>query len=253
MTMHSTSNAISLVDLSFPRSTGRPPPKAGIEDDNAKLIHEPRFAGSFVEGSMNVSELSPGLWGATLEMTMLSASAEKTIAVAKSLFEKYPEYLVNNDYRVIFSYERMGLRIPPGAALEETLSGVPGFQRWINLLWTTEYRVGLGAYFQLTSAGPLVHGEGNEIRPTLMFMPTIEGANQDRLIQAVRSRQYVLLQQGVGISAPGKPTIIHTNGGAHYTEHPDFGVVPGGLGFIDLRNWDGESRDFTMADLGKIE
>ncbi|WP_171845192.1 hypothetical protein [Burkholderia sp. MSMB1588] len=46
--------------------------------------------------------------------------------------------------------------------------------------------------------------------------------------------------------------ILHTNGAAHFTDHPEFGHIPGGLHYVDLTQWEGESRDFTEDDIKKI-
>ncbi|MCI3207591.1 hypothetical protein DBA20_21835 [Pandoraea capi] len=183
---------------------------------------------------------------------MVVASAQSAIDIAKDIMARHPDYTAGGDHTVVFVYERLGLGIPAGDVLDEVLSGPPGYRNWINLLWVTGYRVGLGAHFQLASVGPIVQTDAAEAVPTWRFSPTFAGADMERLIEAVHMRQYLLLHQGIGLTAPGKPMILHTNGGEHFTDHPDFGVVPGALRYIDLRKWEGETRNFGESDMGDI-
>ncbi|WP_156442996.1 MULTISPECIES: hypothetical protein [unclassified Burkholderia] len=56
----------------------------------------------------------------------------------------------------------------------------------------------------------------------------------------------------MGIVKQDGGMILHTNGAAHFTDHPEFGHIPGGLHYVDLTQWEGESRDFTEDDIKKI-
>ncbi|GAB3627687.1 hypothetical protein GCM10027419_25380 [Pandoraea terrae] len=181
-------------------------------------------------------------------MSIDCAGIEKTMSVAKDIIKKYSEYTEDGQHIVTFAYERWGIGLPAGPVLDEALSSVSGFQFWINYGWA-QYFVGLTAYFAMAASGAAMDPANDFISPRWLFQPMVSGAERSRLITAVRLRGYVLMQQGVGISAPGRPTILHTNGAAHFTDHPEFGTIPGGLSYVDLTRWEGESRPFTPRDV----
>ncbi|AKM30940.1 hypothetical protein AB870_13705 [Pandoraea faecigallinarum] len=221
------------------------------EDDEAELINDPRLAGSFIDGAISTRRTPNDLIFADVRMEMLVARAEKTIAVAQSLREQYPDYANHPDFFMTFVYERMGLPVN-GVNLDQMFSSPGAFLDNINFLWN-EYRVGLGYYYQMASTKAILETFDNEATPHWSFMQVQEGASEQDMIEAVRSRQYILMHQAIGVMAPGLKMKLHTSGGDYYINHPEFGHIPGGLTYVDLRSWNGETRDFTKADVRKVD
>ncbi|AKM30939.1 hypothetical protein AB870_13700 [Pandoraea faecigallinarum] len=223
------------------------------ERRNAKLINEPMLAAQFTAGSIRCVPSTIDTPQAIVETTMLAASLDKIIATAKKVLAAHPDYIVDpNNYRLTFVYERLYIDVL-GINVDRMLNDPDLLEYFINSIWLSLYFVDLGPYMEMIPFNAVIRSRQPEIKPSWAFVPKVADTDLQDLINAVHSRQYILMHQGVGLSAPGKETLLYTNGSGAYVDHPDFGRLPAGLTYLDLRTWNGETRDFTKADVRKLD
>ncbi|VVE30181.1 hypothetical protein PAQ31011_03626 [Pandoraea aquatica] len=221
-----------------------------ITPGNTELIHDDRLFCEF--DVTQIQPLNAGNWAAQVVGAMDFARPTQMLAVISDVIESNPDYTAGDNYGIVVSYERFHIEIPFGPDLDELRSSPDDYINLMNLLCLIYYEIRLDAYFRLDGLGRFLREDEEKQLPDWAFMPMADNT-LELLINAVRGRQYIPLQQGIGITSPGKPMKFYTSGAAHFTDHPGLGTVPGGMRFIDLSTWDGEFHNYTEDELGTIE
>ncbi|VVE72867.1 hypothetical protein PCA31118_04336 [Pandoraea captiosa] len=220
-----------------------------IEPGNTELIHDDRLLSEFVSADMYA--IQQGSWSAQILGVMNCATPSQMLALIDDVIDSHPDYTVGNNYAIVVSYERFHIEIPFGPDLDELRAGPGDYENLVNLLCLIYYYFPLDANFHFQGLDRPILADQPQHAPSWRFQP-VASTNREQLITAVRGRQYIPFQQGVGISAPGKLMKFYTSGASHFTNHPGLGTVPGGMRFIDLRAWNGEDHTFTEQELGTI-
>ncbi len=172
-----------------------------LHTSQTELVHDDDLEADWKSGKINAQEYAspPGLWSASLSIKVQCVSIDTTIWVANKLVEGNKNFT-----SVVFAYERLGIAIPAGPVLDEVLSGPSGYKFRINHGWVTGYRVSLDAYFQMQSIGPVVNPASDDIDPNWVMSPMTDGANKDRLVNAVRTRGTCCFSRGRGDREAGR-------------------------------------------------
>ncbi|MCI3205468.1 MULTISPECIES: hypothetical protein [Pandoraea] len=223
-----------------------------ITPGNTELIHDDRLSCDFLSAQVFAGESGGGAWNAYVIGTMTCATPTQMLAIVSDVIERHPDYTAGNNYGIVISYDRFHIEIPFGPDLDELREGVDEFRNLVNLLCLIYYYFKLDENYEFDGLGRPIIEDSPTLSPTWQFQPVGGSATKDDLIAAARSRKYIALQQGVGITSPGKPMKFYTSGASHFTNHPGLGNVPGGMRFIDLSTFDGENHVYTEQELGTI-
>lgn len=214
-----------------------------------KLVHDPRLKVTWKSGSIWSQEVNPELVLGGYSHTVYWPNASTCIEVAKELIKRYPDYYSDPEFVLLLQYERFGVAIPK-AYLDDMLSRPARFTYWVNGAWAEMYREGLTGKYRLLSTGAVQNSEeGLDQRFVMNFSAVYSPVVLADLLEAVNVRRYTLFQHGIGVYAPGKTPILHTNASAKYVTHPDLGEVPAGLQYIDFVEWDGARYEYNYEDL----
>lgn len=219
-----------------------------LQVSDLKLIHDEDLTVTWQSGKVWSQDLWPNRVGGGYSHIINWPNASTCIEVAMKIIDDNPDYYTSDDFKLLLQYERLTIAIPK-AYVDQMLNSPSGFTSVINDVWVNQYRVNLGKYL-LQSIGPVQNpSDGWDSEIFMNFTPVIPPTELTDLCRAAQTRRYVLFQHGIGVYAPGKPAILHTNAKEEYVEHPQLGRVPAGLQYIDFNDWDGANKDYTKEDL----
>lgn len=227
-----------------------PLPRAGV-----KFVHDDRLKARFKDG--HIGSYGSGSLYARMWITWTGSGMATMAAIAHELIRKHREYWKGGEPTIAFVYERLAMPFQ-GDVLSMMIGeeGTPfdptWFQYWLNAAWAEYYRQDVSPAHQLSSVGWIVQPPYDPEATPTWILQGIGPTQPDQLVEAAHNLGFLLLHEGVAIIPPegsDLPTILHTNGGENLVEHPQFGEVPGGLDYIPLGEWHGESHAFTKEDI----
>ncbi|QXI40091.1 hypothetical protein [Pseudomonas xantholysinigenes] len=219
-----------------------------LQLSDLELRYDARLEVTFRSGRIWSQEISPNLVDGGYELVVKWPDAKLCVAVAKELVEKYPEYYASEDFQLLLQYERLGMAISKKHVVQ-MLESPSRFTYEVNFTWMQQYHANLGKYW-LHSIAPVQNSEDDWDSAVFMnFTSVTVPTTLTDLREAAVRRRYALLQHGIGIYAPGKTPILYTNAKGQYVEHPELGVVPTGLQYLDFSQWDGTNQDYSQGDL----
>ncbi|MBB3228636.1 hypothetical protein FHW69_003278 [Luteibacter sp. Sphag1AF] len=221
------------------------PTSVPFAEGNARLVHDPRLVANLTSARLFEAEAF-GLWSLSVTLKIECTAADTMLTIARELLQDHPEYTAGGAHSIIIGYERSGLTFS-GETLLDLLQGGTRYPYWVNDAWRNG-REDLSGYVYLQTVGPVVDTAQTFIAPAFLIQQAFDGIEHDDFVAAVHARGYMAINVFVGLSAPGKETLLHTPGSENYVES-DFGQVPGGMAYLDLRRWTGGTQDFTGADV----
>jgi hypothetical protein len=218
--------------------------------DEVILRPEPRLVANFGPSHLSEGRISGRYWQCTLYQDILTTVPYAPVAIelARQLLEE-PGY-DTEDRTLIFLFGREALTVP-APLIDDVLSSSEAFQYWLNAGWVqlrySAYPYDIGHY------APVVSANVAKTHPQVRFVP-LDATTEDEshLLSEVKRWGYMLYHLGIGIAANWKPTVMLTSGTGRWVKHPQFGLLPSGTAYIDLRSWKGDDKTFSESDLKPV-
>jgi hypothetical protein len=229
----------SLFVSRLPQETG------SVAADDFRLERDPRLDVGFQAGHLSCKVSGDGYWSGSLAVDASARPPTTTHDVARELFEANPAYTAAPDHTLILVYSRWLIELA-GQTRDEAMESMDAMVYHANYAWVS-FTTGLGPFY-MRNIGALLERNSEVFTQVHGILPFAPGSEEIvELVKAIQTFGFLPLHHGVGIAAPGLPTLLRTGGSGEYVQHPVFGRIPGGLRYLDLTGWAG-AADTTFAD-----